>query len=492
MEMNNACEFRLIELILEGVKNVEKGKLSYKGTQNTLKDSLGEFPTGEVLGIYGPNGSGKTAAILSMLLLQCIMRDLSHTNNFSLYSLACEWCDVSSITYKMYIADGNDLEATCNYIVFFRKPESKEQPFLVVGETLQISIIKASGKYAGFPSCKIHIDYESGKASISNDEYFKGIINAGNTTESKLLSMAKFLAMKHEGVTDCRFIMFSDRFFDYLSDKGEHAVQLKVVLSCIRQMIRTHLFVHTTEHDAVTSFGLGTLHAVAKDNEHSERLSGLFPLGSFGPFDIPVGKRPVYDNLIEQINVLVSSCIPNFKAKIVSHGMHVVQGETSDPDNPPKNETIEVVREVEKGVIPLSCESAGVRKLVNLAGALIEVYNNPSSILVVDEIDSGVFEYLLGQILLAMKDGMKGQLMFSCHNLRPLEVLHGEDMYFTTLNMQRRYIMMTGIKQNNNARTSYFRAMQLGGQKEDLYEETNISEIQRALRRGGKLIHDEH
>lgn len=50
--------------------------------------------------------------------------------------------------------------------------------------------------------------------------------------------------------------------------------------------------------------------------------------------------------------------------------------------------------------------------------------------LVIDELDSGVFEYLLGELLSVFSDGGKGQLIFTSHNLRALEMLNKQSIYF--------------------------------------------------------------
>ena len=44
------------------------------------------------------------------------------------------------------------------------------------------------------------------------------------------------------------------------------------------------------------------------------------------------------------------------------------------------------------------------------------------------------------------------------------------------------------VKQNNNLRDMYLRSILLGGQKEELYEETDTNQIARAFRRAGKAV----
>ena len=107
---------------------------------------------------------------------------------------------------------------------------------------------------------------------------------------------------------------------------------------------------------------------------------------------------------------------------------------------------------------------------------------------VIDELDSGIFEYLLGELLTVMKDNGKGQMLFTSHNLRPLEMLDKSNLVFSTTNPENRYIHMQYVKQNNNLRDMYLRSILLGGQKEELYEETDTNQIARAFRRAGKAV----
>ena len=56
----------------------------------------------------------------------------------------------------------------------------------------------------------------------------------------------------------------------------------------------------------------------------------------------------------------------------------------------------------------------------------------------IDELDSGIYEYLLGECLEVMQDKAKGQLIFTSHNLRPYVQNH-KQKYF------RRIIACFGV-----------------------------------------------
>lgn len=142
---------------------------------------------------------------------------------------------------------------------------------------------------------------------------------------------------------------------------------------------------------------------------------------------------------------------------------------------------IEVLSHRGDVVVPFRTESEGIKKIVSMLGWLIDVYNDDSSCLVVDEIDSGVFEFLLGELLEVVSQRGRGQLIFTAHNLRALECLPSGCLVFTTVNPQNRYIRFRGSGASNNLRNQYLRAINLGGQKEPVYQPTNSADIDAAF-----------
>ena len=80
------------------------------------------------------------------------------------------------------------------------------------------------------------------------------------------------------------------------------------------------------------------------------------------------------------------------------------------------------------------------------------VYSNSPMCLIIDELDAGIYEYLLGELLSVFEKGAKGQLIFTSHNLRALEMLNKNSIVFSTINPSNRYIHLQNIKGNNNLR----------------------------------------
>ena len=83
----------------------------------------------------------------------------------------------------------------------------------------------------------------------------------------------------------------------------------------------------------------------------------------------------------------------------------------------------------------------------------------------------------------------KGQLIFTSHNLYPLETLESDSIVFTTTNPSARYTRIKSVRATNNLRSMYLREVILGSDDDaTLYEETNVSEIAHAMRIVGKRM----
>ena len=137
--------------------------------------------------------------------------------------------------------------------------------------------------------------------------------------------------------------------------------------------------------------------------------------------------------------------------------------------------------------IPLQYESDGIKKIISVLHLLIQMFNTSITV-AIDELDAGIFEYLLGEILHIIQDHGKGQLIFTSHNLRPLETLDRCFIAFTTINPENRYTRMYNVKTTNNLRDLYYRDIMLGSnQNEELYMPTNNSEIALAFHEAGEF-----
>lgn len=203
-----------------------------------------------------------------------------------------------------------------------------------------------------------------------------------------------------------------------------------------------------------------------------------FPLSK--PSIIPIAIFELVKKIIKQMNIVLRKLIPGLEIKIKEYGAQLTK---TNQDGI----RFELVSKRDDVEIALKYESEGIKKIISILSTLIAVYKNPSFWLVVDEFDAGFFEYLLWEILDILSKYGKGQLIFTSHNLRPLEILKPDCIIFTTVNPKNKYIRYSNVKSNNNLRNVYMRSLILGEQSEEVYKETSSSEIRKVFKKAGRL-----
>ena len=244
---------------------------------------------------------------------------------------------------------------------------------------------------------------------------------------------------------------------------------------------RTELFVLGAS--STGKINLGELPIRYKASEKQEHgITGEYFLSLDEATELPEELFPETKRLIQNINGVLEQIIPSLTISVADLGtvMLMENGEGK------KGRRIQLMSNKNSKEIPLRYESEGIKKIVSVLHLLIGMYNQSSITVAIDELDAGIFEYLLGEILHILSEKGKGQLIFTSHNLRPLETIDRGFIAFTTTNPENRYIRFTNIKTTNNLRDFYFRDIVLGEQNEPVYEMTNNAEIALALREAGE------
>ena len=183
---------------------------------------------------------------------------------------------------------------------------------------------------------------------------------------------------------------------------------------------------------------------------------------------------------IKEINIVLKTIIPELQLELFEQRRELANENEI-------NIVAELIAVRDKKKIPLRNESEGIKRIVSILGVIIAVYHEKNICLVIDEFDSGIFEYLLGEILEILSSEIKGQLIFTSHNLRILEKINKESILFTTSNPENRYIRFKYLKPNNNLRDMYLRELIVQEQEEELYKETNTYDIRRSLYKAGEF-----
>lgn len=448
---------RLLELKINNIKNVRNGEIDLINYSN-IKNNF-NLKIGDILGIYGQNGSGKTTVVDAMGILKNILIGEKLILN-ELITIGEENC---TLAFKFYI------EILQNkYIVDYKIELKKtDKEVTINNEAIKYSFLNEE-KWTKNQTL-IEIPYNLN--GIKPKTKFAKILN----NEKRLIDLKVAEGISKKLNTS---LLFSKDIKDIFEKFYSADTDLMLILETLKKYGMFDLFVVTNKE-----IGMINLNIFLPLRIKRATGSGSIPISIGKNEENIIVSEKVYKDVkktVEEINIALKTIIPDMSLKLFEQKKELVG----------KNEVnivAELVSVRGKDEIPLRNESDGIKRIVSILGALIGAYNQRNVCLVIDEIDSGIFEYLLGELLEIFSLDMNGQIIFTSHNLRILEKIKKESVVFTTTNPDNRYVRLKYVKPNNNLRDLYLREMIIQEQDEELYKETDSYEIRRSLYKAGVI-----
>ena len=434
-------------IVLENMKNVEFGEIHVQTDFQTLVHA-------NVVGLYGQNGSGKTTVVDAFELLKRLISSGGVTRKLpsnEKHHIHLE-NERAKLTFDFLVSNRSG-EFFLRYYVELERGEERLYPASEqlsyreneVGKRMKV-LVKKDGA---------HLQIRT-RASEELDE-------------STRISM---MVTSHLAERESTSFIFHKELRPLLQERlGD--VEWELVENIAVDFNRDLHVINNAE------VGLILTKYIMPFSVYLDKSHGMIPYDLSGPALLPTALYKTLEDLVKQTNEVLSAIIPGLTIDI-----RKITEQTMDDGKP--GIRFEFLSNRKGRVLPLRTESEGILKIISILSALIAAYNKPNACIVIDELDSGVFEYLLGELLKIIEETGKGQLFFTSHNLRLLEVLPAKNLWFTTSNEQNRYIQLKGVKSLNNIRDIYLRAIQLGGQDEEIYKETKTFHIKRAFRKAGK------
>ncbi len=202
---------------------------------------------------------------------------------------------------------------------------------------------------------------------------------------------------------------------------------------------------------------------------------GSFPIQTNRPTSMPQDVFAHVSEYIPKVNTVIQKLIPGLSIELQTIAQPVMK------DGSVGQMVVVIATRNGKTKLPLRDESDGVRRMISLLSLLTAAFNDSSFTLAIDEFDAGIFEYIFGELLEMFADQGMGQLIFTAHNLRPLEVISKKFLFFTSTDPKNRYVQLKSIARTNNMRNVYFRQIE-SGDEEKVYNETQRKEIENAMR----------
>ena len=444
---------RIKSIELTSFKNVAHGEV-------TLAQRKGAY-NASILGLYGQNGSGKSALIEAMGILSHVLKGESLPAETSW--LVMEGRDKAELCFSFSIEDeegGRSWTAVYSFCL------SGRERAIISDELLKFSIHSDDVRLPLTTAINT-----AGEGIFTPKAKLEELVDARDEETRVNLLVAKRLASSQS-----RSFIFCDELCAAIGKSGSTFARLtSELLSFLLHFGKSCLAVVTTKVSSFFPSGDFQLNfMVGDDAEHSLMLSAEHPCL------LDSALFPVVNDVIAGIDVVLCELVPGLQLVLKD------LGEETGPEGGPCRR-VQLLSSREGRSIPLHYESDGVKKIISILNLLVNVYNKRSVTVAVDELDSGIFEYLLGELLRIVAEQGRGQLIFTSHNLRPLETIDKSFIVFTTANPEKRYVRIRNIMANNNLRDCYYRRIVTGEGNDVLYDHTDNARLALAMRKAGAI-----
>ena len=438
---------RLSSLTLKNIKNVKNGII----IMPLANERKFECSRAEILGIYGQNGSGKTAIVDALYFLQGII------TGEELDQRIIDYIDTDSTNAEInaeFKIFGDNVLYEVGYHIIFSKIDDG---VIIEREYLNCAINKDGNR----TNKNVFMDYQR----TQTDVVFKPLKRVEELVgKDKNVKMDLIVARKIAEKSNCSYIFGKDSREIFFKKNSEFK-NYSIVIHALFDFALKDLFVIRSSHSGLISANF-LLPMAFRIEKEKTGMKGDFAVPLMEPVILDIKKKDILNEIKDYGKQAMDSGEEGWKVELMSN------------------------REG-KRTIPIRMESEGIIKIVSILNVLIQAFGNSSICLVIDELDAGIFEYMLGELLDIFNKSAKGQLIFTSHNLRALEMLDKDSIMFSTANPNNRYIHMKNVKGSNNLRSMYIRSITLGGQEEKIYEETDSLKIARAFRKAGRRLQSE-
>ena len=460
------CQVRLLDISIENLKNIGNGYIRFDSYDKVLKGDF-SFDESDVIGVYGANGSSKSTLIDAFSIVKKLFINEPLSNE--LYDYISLSSNSAKISISIYCCVKN-----VRYIIkySFEIGKIEENEIKIFNESIDYWC------YNFIWSKQKSLFMIDNQVDDENFVFPKQNLTLLVRKKQNVLFDLYFLKGKKESA-NLSFLL-SNEFKSLLFNYEEFNIFSEIINKLnIYFKYSFHLFDNVKMSDIASKKLIPFFYKEEVDGQ----INCLY--GTLSLYENTYVKEKYLRNIkesIANINIVLSKLIDGMEIEFEELGrLRDEKGELCVNYN---------ILSKKKGYsIPLRFESDGIKKIVSILFSLVDAFNNSYAMLIIDELDSGIYEFLLGLILDIFKEKGQGQLLFTSHNLRALEVLK-DNIIFTTNDETHRFSKIKYLKPSNNLRSVYLRNLYLRND-----DEFNINideyEIYRALMEAGDMINYE-
>ena len=398
----------------------------------TIKDSKIEFKR-NLSAIYGPNGTG----IKDNTLKEKILKGISFGEKNLIISIIFS---INQFDYKILIEFNkfNDEALYVSREELSLKEINSRRKFKNIVKILNSEDLLSPEIYIensiknNFDILKKSVfkEIEGGAKRFINEfsnlsSYLSLIIKYSNSNEKELISIPKELGLVITEFSKIQKI-FLNMVIITLEEQALYNLNLLIPMN-----------IHTNDVHGT----LAVNYRDSKGNIYSEK------------------EAKILEDTVKEINSIFSTIIPNSKLS-TERKVDRLEGEELKIG-------VNIYVEKDGRKLLLDQESTGIIKLVSLLSIILYYIKDKEAIVAIDEFDIHIFEYLLALFLEKISLYAKGQLIFTAHNLLPMEKLDKESIIISTKDEEKgvKYVYLKGASLTTNLRQKYLRSQSMWTEK---------------------------
>lgn len=430
-EKGEKIMFTYVEL--ENFKSFGKIKFDFKKTKNEFK---------KFVAIYGENGSGKSNFVSAIELLSRLVTSFVSLIQLEEYKKMYEENEDKKDIVQKILFDIN-LEQISSKLKKSRMLDAEEPTKVTYG----FSIDNIEGYYSvvfdDYSIIEEKLYYLAGKqrGTLYHIEKFNDRIR-------KKISPASFYEKKYEKHITETIDMYWGKHTLLALLLGERRAKNE-------EFINNNISVNILK--VIDYFMHIFILCKASNNRHTGIICGSnITISDFETVTIKPGDKKKKQQLDK-----IEKIIKNFYTQAYTDIIDIYYDLDPDSNDENKKYVLFVKKLIANKVrtIPFSMESAGTQRILNVLRAILEAINGQT--VIYDEIDDGIHDLLMCNILLSVQDEIKGQLIITTHNTLLLEDLDPKSAYVIYLdsdgNKEARCIddYDIRIQSSNNQRKLY-------------------------------------
>lgn len=389
----------LVNYTVKGIKSLDE-EVSLSFYKKTITSDPKDFQNYNIKGIYGINGSGKSAIVTSVKIFKNLIINKDYLNNPLIQSYLRELINKNLLRMDF---SGD----------FFAKSKSKSFLF-----HYEISI---SSEKSG----KIVIDREalSYKAASSRQEDMKPLFEVNNGKIAFANSIEQdfcdYIIDKTKNLLKTATV--SSFFIDYILDWKDKKVNVSVFEGLwMLFMLGLSIYVYLDETDEHADYFIDGIMAELDQETDDKAINSIQKairdVKELRVNEISVSRRNVlkknYADYQERVSRLYDF-INIFKRDL--------KGIEIDKIEDKNYYACDLIMDYGEYKINVEFESTGIKKLIKL----YEYFNEMASgnIVFIDELDSNLHDVYLCALLEYLMEHGEGQLCFTTHNIGPMDIL---------------------------------------------------------------------